>query len=97
MSGSRREFLFNGAAVLAANAISRPLSAAAATDDRLEKLFDSLFERLLEISPQLAVTLGRDSGSLAQSRMQLAFWLFLVLLLVSTTLSSFWHRQKAAD
>jgi uncharacterized protein (DUF885 family) len=71
MSRSRREFLFSGAAVLAAGAISRPLAAAAAPDDTLEKLFDSLFERLLEISPQLAVTLGRDSGSLAQSRMRL--------------------------
>jgi uncharacterized protein (DUF885 family) len=71
MSGSRREFLFNSAAVLAVGVISRPVSAAESPDEKLEKLFDTLFERVLEISPQLAVTLGRDSGTLSQSRMRL--------------------------
>jgi hypothetical protein len=32
---------------------------AAAADERLEKLFDALFDSVLEVSPQLAVTLGR--------------------------------------
>jgi uncharacterized protein (DUF885 family) len=71
MGSSRREFLFNSAAVLALGVISRPVSAAQTPDARLEKLFDRLFEGVLEISPQLAVTLGRDSGSLSQSRMRL--------------------------
>jgi len=71
MGSSRREFLFNSAAVLALDVISRPVSAAQMADAQLEKLFDRLFEGVLEISPQLAVTLGRDSGSLSQSRMRL--------------------------
>jgi len=71
MSGSRREFLFNSAAVMAAGVIARPVSADTTADERLEKLFDSLFERVLEISPQLAVTLDRDSGSSSQARMRL--------------------------
>jgi uncharacterized protein (DUF885 family) len=71
MGRSRREFLFDSAAVLALGVISRPVSAQEAFDERLQKLFDVLFERVLEISPQLAVTLGRDSGSLSQSRMRL--------------------------
>ena len=71
MSGSRREFLFNSAAVLTVSVISRPVSAAESPDEKLEKLFDTLFERVLEISPQLAVTLGRDSGTLSQSRTRL--------------------------
>ncbi|MFL6606477.1 MAG: DUF885 domain-containing protein [Steroidobacteraceae bacterium] len=71
MSGSRREFLFNSAALLAAGAISPAVAAPPTANQRLEKLFDSLFERVLEISPQLAVTLGRDSGTLSQSRMRL--------------------------
>jgi uncharacterized protein (DUF885 family) len=71
MSGSRREFLFHSAAVLAGGLIARPISAAAAPDERLEKLFDTLFECVLEISPQLAVTLGHDSGTFSQSRMRL--------------------------
>ena len=71
MSGSRREFLFNSAALLAVGAIAPPASAQAVPDQRLQMLFDSLFERVLEISPQLAVMLGRDSGTLSQSRMRL--------------------------
>ena len=71
MSGSRREFLFNSAAVLAVGACSRPVSAATVPDERLEKLFDTLFESVLEISPQLTVTLGRDSGALVRSRLHL--------------------------
>jgi uncharacterized protein (DUF885 family) len=71
MNTSRREFLFNSAAVLAAGVISPPVSAQAAPDVRLEKLFDTLFESLLEISPQLTVTVGRDSGALSQSRSRL--------------------------
>jgi uncharacterized protein (DUF885 family) len=71
MHSSRREFLLGSAAMLALSAASRRVSADPAASERLQKLFDEAFERVLEVSPQLTVTLGRDTGARSEARMQL--------------------------
>jgi uncharacterized protein (DUF885 family) len=57
--------------MLALSAASRRVSADPAANERLQKLFDQAFERVLEVSPQLTVTLGRDSGAKSEARMLL--------------------------
>jgi uncharacterized protein (DUF885 family) len=71
MHSSRREFLLSSAAVLALGTGSTRALAQPDADERLQKLFDEVFERVLEVSPQLAVTLGRDTGPRSAARMQL--------------------------
>jgi uncharacterized protein (DUF885 family) len=71
MHSSRREFLLSSAAVLALGTGSTRALAQPDADERLQKLFDEVFERVLEVSPQLAATLGRDTGPRSAARMQL--------------------------
>lgn len=82
MRESRRQFLRNSAVALGLSALSRAGSVAtpgernapaaeSPADQRLQTLLDTLFERVLEISPQLVVTLGRDTGVRSQARMHL--------------------------
>ena len=71
MHSSRREFLLSGAAVIALSAGSTRALAQPDADARLQKLFDEVFERVLEVSPQLAVTLGRDTGPRSAGRLRL--------------------------
>ncbi len=71
MHSSRREFLLSGAAVLALSAGSTRATAQADADARLQNLFDEVLERVLEVSPQLAITLGRDTSPRSATRLRL--------------------------
>jgi uncharacterized protein (DUF885 family) len=71
MHSSRREFLLSGAAVLALSAGSTRATARADADARLQNLFDQVLQRVLEVSPQLAITLGRDTGPRSAARLRL--------------------------
>jgi uncharacterized protein (DUF885 family) len=71
MHSSRREFLLSGAAVFALSAGSTRAIARADADARLQKLFDEVFERVLEVSPQLAVMLGHDADPTSAARLRL--------------------------
>jgi uncharacterized protein (DUF885 family) len=71
MHSSRREFLLSGVAMVALGAGATRALAQPDADARLQKLFDEVFERVLEVSPQLAVTLGRDAAPRSAARPRL--------------------------
>lgn len=65
----RRQFLGSGLALAVAAALGRPASAGAGPEAaRARELYDRLFDEVLLVAPQLATTLGLDTGPRAGAR-----------------------------
>ena len=65
----RRQFVASGLALAVTGAIGRPVRAAAETEAaRARALYDRIFEEILLVAPQLATTLGLDTGKRAGAR-----------------------------
>jgi uncharacterized protein (DUF885 family) len=65
----RRQFVASGLALAVAGALGRPAWAAAETEAaKARALYDRIFEEILLVAPQLATTLGLDTGKRAGAR-----------------------------
>ncbi len=65
----RRQFVASGLALAVTGALGRPAWAAAETEAaKARALYDRIFEEILLVAPQLATTLGLDTGKRAGAR-----------------------------
>lgn len=65
----RRQFVASGLALVVTGALGRPARAAAETEAaKARALYDRIFEEILLVAPQLATTLGLDTGKRAGAR-----------------------------
>ena len=64
----RRQFVASGLALAVTGALGRPTWAAESEAAKARALYDRIFEEILLVAPQLATTLGLDTGKRAGAR-----------------------------